>query len=216
MNKRFLFKAQNYPISHSVNGQRIRLHAFTNFIKEKLFLFICFAFGIAYALISLSNILVARNITDQATLSDMRTLNTVEMTELSRHETLAISRKSSTFDTILIELAKASTEAILLGPRSCLDCELRLVYLSIVETGKLSEDALESLRYSYDLSPYGDVDVMKWRLTVSSKYWNDLPVDLQTSAMSQVTGLSLKQENIVWLRSFQTNVTKLRMRIEKI
>lgn len=180
----------------------------------KLFMMVVYALGITFAFISLHEWKSAKTIEEVTVQSEFESLYANDLSKLSRVELIALSEASTMANPPMIALSRASTEVLLKGARPCLDCELRLVYLSVLETGRLSDSAFEALRNSYKLSPYGDTDVMKWRLNLSSHYWSDLPDDLKQSALTQVTGLSSGALNLNWLRSFETSVPELKRRIE--
>ncbi|RPG17778.1 hypothetical protein [Ponticaulis sp.] len=79
----------------------------------------------------------------------------------------------------------------------------RLAYIDVARHGELTDTGLNALRQSFYLSPYGEVEDMQWRLQFTNAYWSQLPDDLQTQSLDQITALaaSSRREHR-WLGTF--------------
>jgi len=50
----------------------------------------------------------------------------------------------------------------------------RLVWLDLAQNGRLTENGQDALAQSLYLNPYGDQDIMRWRLQIAAAAWDDL------------------------------------------
>jgi len=93
----------------------------------------------------------------------------------------------------------------------------RLAFLETVSAGVLNDQAAEALRRSYALSPYGEVELMKWRLNFANAYWDQLPLDLRLMSLRQIEALYLFDlHQRAWLiRDFKPLVPLLASEIQK-
>lgn len=78
----------------------------------------------------------------------------------------------------------------------------RLAYLDAYQNGHLTDAGINALRQSVYLSPYGDFDDMRWRLEFTSAYWEQLPEDIQTQSLAQITALAVNGRERRWLSNF--------------
>ena len=128
----------------------------------------------------------------------------------------AIAKKALELESPDMDVSEKANTAILEIKEDCLDCHNRVVFFDLTKNGELSDTGLNALRSSYELSPYGEVELMKWRLEVSSNFWEDLDEDLQKSSLTQITALSQFQKGQFWLRSFETDVPNIKSRITRL
>ena len=80
---------------------------------------------------------------------------------------------------------------------------LRLAYIDASTQRPVSEDAQNALLKTYDLSPYGEVDEMQWRLQFGNEVWDELSDELKRLTLTQITALSFEGWNEQqWLKAF--------------
>ena len=115
-----------------------------------------------------------------------------------------------------IDASERATQQILARGRPCLNCQNRLVFIDIIRNDDLTSSGLSALSRSFQLSPYGDAKLMKWRLTIASKYWNQLDDHLRKSALSQITALAQNGASRQWLSQFNTDIVDIKKRIERL
>jgi hypothetical protein len=126
----------------------------------------------------------------------------------------AIATKALSLTPPNVEIAQTATREIMKHTENCLDCEGRIVFMDLTKNQKLTQEGLVALSKTYELSPYGETEFMKWRLQVSSKFWNDLDEDLRKSALTQITALSQGREERKWLQSLPTEIDAIKKRLE--
>lgn len=129
-------------------------------------------------------------------------------------ETLrVIASRSLELTSFNIDVSERANRQLLNTPRPCLDCQNRIVFYDLTRNAKLTDTGLVALRKSFEQSPYGEENLMKWRLEVSSNFWNTLDDTLRKSALRQITALSENAANHEWLRNLTTDVPELKTRI---
>lgn len=80
---------------------------------------------------------------------------------------------------------------------------MRLAFIDAMTHSTLTPEGLSAIQKSYDLSPYGPVEDMKWRLQFGDTLWESLPETLKRATLTQVTGLSLQGwDEQQWLKRF--------------
>ena len=62
----------------------------------------------------------------------------------------------------------------------------QLAFIDAARHGQPSRDGLIALLKSYQVSPYGDLEMMIWRVGFASHYWSAMPTDLREKTLSQL------------------------------
>ena len=62
----------------------------------------------------------------------------------------------------------------------------QLAFIDAARLGQPSRDGLIALLKSYQVSPYGDLEMMIWRVSFASHYWPAIPTDLRDKTLSQL------------------------------
>ncbi|MAI91865.1 hypothetical protein [Ponticaulis sp.] len=97
----------------------------------------------------------------------------------------------------------ATHQSIAINPRIISNWN-RLAYIDVARDGLISQDGIDALNQSFFLSPYGDPDVMQWRLEVINAYWYHLPQDIREAGLRQITALyNYSERTKGWLRRFR-------------
>jgi len=143
-------------------------------------------------------------------------LSKLNVQDASTRSLEAIANKALTLSPPDLDTAEKANSRLLQVKSSCLNCQNRIVFIDIAQNDRLTEFGLTALRRSYFLSPYGDEEIMKWRLDLSSEYWENLDEDLKKSALSQITALTQTRENRVWLKNLTSKVVPINSRLDII
>jgi hypothetical protein len=85
-----------------------------------------------------------------------------------------------------LPVARAATMHILSKDPSDVSSWNRLAFIDVAENGRLTRDGLAALYQSYHVSPYGDLQVMTWRVDFASNIWSSLPMDLKQKTIGQI------------------------------
>lgn len=160
--------------------------------------------------LNLSNARKLQELPDRKFLQAVRYLHFEDLPIESLH---IIASRSLELKPLNIDISERANRQLLNLPRACLDCQSRTIFYNLTRNARLTDTGLGALRNSFELSPYGDENLMKWRLKLSSNFWNTLDDNLRKSALSQVTALSEDTDNHEWLRNLNTNVPELKTRI---
>lgn len=129
----------------------------------------------------------------------------------------ALATRALETSPLQIRLAeKATKNSIQKDPRRTSNWN-RLAYIDVAQNGKLTAKGILALRESFYLSPYGEVEDMMWRLELANSFWDELPEDLQTQSLSQITALSMTDwDSRQWLIRFvRKSHPDIRTRIER-
>ncbi len=62
----------------------------------------------------------------------------------------------------------------------------RLAYLDRLENGIPTKEGLAALLQGYEVSPFGDLDMMIWRVDFASAHWSAMPTSLREKTLSQI------------------------------
>lgn len=141
---------------------------------------------------------------------------TVNLDRMSLPALEAFAAKALEISPPEIVASAAATKLLMKSDATCLNCQNRIVFFDLTKNLALTETGLTALKNSFELSPYGDENLMKWRLEVASEYWSNLDDDLKKSALSQVTGLSQSRKNREWLKEFSTEVEEIAKRVARL
>ena len=85
-----------------------------------------------------------------------------------------------------LALAEEATLAILQKNNHDVTSWNRLAYLDLAANRQLTREGLAALYKSYEISPYGDLQVMAWRVEFASNHWSSLPTDLKQKTLAQI------------------------------
>ncbi|MGP1274878.1 MAG: O-antigen ligase family protein [Caulobacterales bacterium] len=115
---------------------------------------------------------------EQATLPPLATLRE------------ALAARAVQPDIADLDFAERATRAALEREPRIASAWNRLVYLDLARNDRLSQEGLEAYARSLYLSPYGDREVMRWRLEIAAIVWDQLDETTRGQALSQVLVLS--------------------------
>nr|GGI01838.1 hypothetical protein GCM10011355_33420 [Aquisalinus luteolus] len=62
----------------------------------------------------------------------------------------------------------------------------RLAYIDLADDGRLSRDGMAAIYKSYEVSPYGNPQVMTWRVDFATRAWSSLPDDIRRATLDQL------------------------------
>lgn len=62
----------------------------------------------------------------------------------------------------------------------------RIAYAELAENRHMTREGLAAFYKSFALAPYGDLELMTWRLDFAAANWTSLPDDLQDKALAQI------------------------------
>lgn len=62
----------------------------------------------------------------------------------------------------------------------------RLAYIDLADDGRLSRDGMTAIYQSYEISPYGNPQVMTWRVDFATRSWSSLPDDIRRATLDQL------------------------------
>ncbi|GGD12966.1 hypothetical protein [Aquisalinus flavus] len=62
----------------------------------------------------------------------------------------------------------------------------RLAYIDLADDGRLSRDGMAAIYKSYEVSPYGNPQVMMWRVDFATRSWTSLPDDIRRATLDQL------------------------------
>ena len=114
----------------------------------------------------------------------------------------------------LIELAEEATRLSIDKDRRRTSNWNRIAYLDVLKNGRITHVGINALRESFYRSPYGDTQDMRWRLQFANAYWHQLPRDLKTQSLAQITVLQQHWQDQRWLGHFsRTAVAEISDRI---
>lgn len=102
-----------------------------------------------------------------------------------------------------LDFAERATRAALDREPRLVSSWNRLVYIDLAQNGRLTAQGREALEQSLYLSPYGQRDMMRWRLQIAALAWSDLDEGMRRQLLSQALVLSRRRTGRVWLESFQ-------------
>ena len=173
--------------------------------------------GTVFATISFSQAINARHIdmADDSQFARVASRANVDRKSIVELESLA--QKAISANPPQIDLAKEANEYLLQQKKACLSCENRTVFLDQFENGRLTNIGITALARSYELSPYGEEELMKWRLGIAAHHWSDLDEDLRKATLRQITALAQRKVNRQWLvYQFETDIPEIRERITRL
>lgn len=75
----------------------------------------------------------------------------------------------------------------------------RLVFIDLARHGQLTETGQEAFAHSLHLSPYGNRDIMRWRLEITARAWAGLDDSVRRQSLSQALVLSGRRADRRWL-----------------
>jgi len=188
----------------------------SNLLLGKITLVSFFLFGGAASIHSIIHIESINSIYEMNDKEFLNQYTEFNLTAKSYKKYDAIGEKFLTVSPPNLELSKRATlKALTLRP-TCLSCETRLVYIDIMNNNGLTEFGLKHLEKSFDISPYGASDIMRWRLQVSDAYWSILPDTLRELSLSQITALAENPKDRRWLKEFKPNSMEIKQRLDII
>ncbi|NNC38838.1 MAG: hypothetical protein HKO02_15375 [Hyphomonadaceae bacterium] len=193
-----------------MNLQQYRFKFLT--ITKNLFIVIL-GFGFILTVINILDFNKARRIEMMNGPEIRQFVNEYKVERASLRSLMAVAKKTLEVNPQEIDASEKATSAILNKKKNCLDCYNRIVFFDIYRNEDITPVGLRALHSSYDLSPYGAEDLMKWRLEVSSKFWEKFDDDLKKYSLTQITALSQHQQGRFWLRNFETDVEEIKERV---
>jgi len=194
-------------------------------LQQYRFKFLTISKNISIAILAIGFLFSIRYIFDFNKVRQIETMNGPEFRQFvetynfqrgSVRTLNAVAKKALETTPEDIGTSEKANREILKKQNDCLDCQNRIVFFDLSKNDQLTAAGLEALHSSYELSPYGDVELMKWRLEISSNFWSDLDEDLQKSSLTQITALSQFQKGRYWLRSFETDVASIKSRVQRL
>ena len=141
----------------------------------------------------------------------------VNLKRQSTVELEALAQRALDVDPPNIDFAAEANAELYRRLRSCLSCENRTVFIEQFRNGKLTDIGRAALSKSYQLSPYGDEELMKWRLEISTHHWSDLDEEQRKATLRQITALAQSKENREWILSeLETDVPEILERLDRL
>ena len=83
-------------------------------------------------------------------------------------------------------LAEAATIRVLAATPTDAQAWNRLAFIDLRRNGRLTREGMAALYQSYQVSPYGDLSMMIWRVEFAAGIWPSLPDDLQAQTLRQI------------------------------
>lgn len=192
----------------------IKRHQYSFLIWAKRGAVAVLCVGAFYSFTNFMHVLKANQVSNLNDLSFMELSSNINLDEEHILVLESYAKRALKITPPELDKIRQATLRILKDDPSCLNCYNRIVFIDIIQNDALSTTGIDALSRSFKLSPYGDTELMKWRLSLSSKYWNELDEPLQKSAISQITALAQGRVERQWLRDFETDIIKIRQRIE--
>lgn len=135
-------------------------------------------------------------------------LSPEQIAELAQQEALppsaylrdAYGARAVEADVLDLDFAERATRGALDREPRLVSAWNRLVFIDLARHGQLTEAGRHALAQSLHLSPYGDRDIMRWRLEIAALGWAGLDETLRRQSLSQVLVLSGRGAERRWLR----------------
>lgn len=74
----------------------------------------------------------------------------------------------------------------------------RLAYIDLAANGRVTRNGLAALYQSYEISPFGNPQVMMWRVDFATQVWPSLPDDLRAMTLAQIPVLGRMHSTWDW------------------
>ena len=142
-----------------------------------------------------------------------------EKTNLNRanvFELEAIAQRALETSPPIIHLSEEANAHLRRRLNTCLTCENRTVFIELYNHNRLTTAASEALSKSFQLSPYGELELMQWRLEICNQFWNQLNEDQRKAALMQITAIAQEREADQWLRDFENPVRPIAERLDRL
>ncbi len=152
-------------------------------------------------------------------------LSLEQISELAQQESLppsaylrdAYGARAIEADIYDLDFAERATRAALEREPRLVTAWNRLAFIDLARHGQLTDAGRHALAQSLHLSPYGDREVMRWRLEMAVLAWGELDESLRGPILSQVLVLSLRRADRRWLQQLANRAPDdMRARIERL
>ena len=198
-------------------GSQVRPMRFRLIQLSRLLVMALFIVAALAALIAFFNTVSARQIETLDDLAFAEKIKSLKVKRQSSAELEALAQRALDTYPPQIDFAEQANTELARRVTPCLSCENRIVFIDQYKNNALTERGLQALSRSYLLSPYGDEELMKWRLQISSRHWANLDEEQRKATLRQITALAASPEHQEWVVSdFQTSVPDILVRVNRL
>ena len=184
---------------------------------SRLLIMILFIVATLAALLAFFNTVSARQIETLDDLAFTEKIKSLNVKRQSSVELEALAQRALDANPPHVEFAEQANTELAQRVTPCLSCENRIVFIDQYNNNALTERGRQALSRSYQLSPYGDEELMKWRLEISARHWANLDEEQRKATLRQITALAASPEHREWVISdFQTSVPDILARVNRL